>query len=82
MRNTIEKGSKGRGFKGSRERHLNPGTPGQDPLAQTCVVPWQAWSRPTLQQGGLRFSGAGLESSNPEIYENYWHTGDEYKFAE
>jgi len=71
MRNTIEKGSKGRGFKGSRERHLNPGTPGQDP-----------WSRPTLQQGGLRFSRAGLESSNPEIYENYWHTGDEYKFAE
>jgi hypothetical protein len=60
MRNTIKKGSGGRGVKGSRERHLNPGTPGQD----------------------LRFSRAGLESSNPEIYENYWHTGDEYKFAE
>jgi hypothetical protein len=30
MRNTIKKGSRGRGVKGSRERHLNPGTPGQD----------------------------------------------------
>jgi hypothetical protein len=56
MRNTIKKGSGGQGGKGSRERHLNPGIPGQDP-----------WSRPTVQQGRLRFSRAGLESSNPDI---------------
>jgi hypothetical protein len=40
--------------------------------------------RNTIEKGsrGQGVERTSLESSNPEIYENYWHTGDEYKFAE